>query len=142
MTSLQSLLAQKAVLEKELVEIEKEIFDQEGAYLEDTAMTGNILKGWDGYFQSMAQQRGGPRSNKVKNSDRVFSRSSVTAPKGDPSLDDEPASAGPVLVTRKDVNKRPRDRDKQRDSKLPGRAKLGRTSAKRQGESDESADED
>ena len=35
-----------------------------------------------------------------------------------------------------------RDRDKRGDSKLPGRAKLGRTSAKRAGESDESADED
>jgi hypothetical protein len=33
------------------------------------------------YFQSIAQQRGGPRTNRVKNSDRIFSRSSVTAPK-------------------------------------------------------------
>mmetsp|Transcript_54400 Transcript_54400/g.127185 ORF Transcript_54400/g.127185 Transcript_54400/m.127185 type:complete len:141 (-) Transcript_54400:50-472(-) len=133
MTSLQALVAQKAVLEKELTEIEKDIFDLEGAYLEDTQAWGNILKGWDGYFQSLAQQRSGQRTVKVKNSDRIFSRSSVTAPKGDPSLDDEPAPAAPAVTnTRKDKEKSRRGGAKRTDSKL-GRAKLGR---KKRGDDD------
>jgi len=62
------------------LQIEAEILELEGSYLEDTATTGNILKGWDGYFHSGTQQRGGPRVVKVKNSDRIFSNSSATAP--------------------------------------------------------------
>lgn len=62
------------------LQIEAEILELEGSYLEDTATTGNILKGWDGYFHSGPQQRGGPRVVKVKNSDRIFSNSSATAP--------------------------------------------------------------
>ena len=62
------------------LQIEAEIVELEGSYLEDTATTGNILKGWDGYFHSGPQQRGGPRVVKIKNSDRVFSNSSATAP--------------------------------------------------------------
>mmetsp|Transcript_26072 Transcript_26072/g.52992 ORF Transcript_26072/g.52992 Transcript_26072/m.52992 type:complete len:140 (+) Transcript_26072:63-482(+) len=136
MTSLQGVVAQKAVLEKELTEIEKEIFDLEGAYLEDTQAWGNILKGWDGYFQSLAQQRSGQRTVKVRNSDRIFSRSSVTAPKGDPSLDDEPAPAPAAVSTRKDINKGRRGA-KRTDSKH-GRAKVGR---KKRGDGDDSDEE-
>jgi len=62
------------------IQIEAEILELEGSYLEDTATIGNILKGWDGYFHSGPQQRGGPRVVKVKNSDRIFSNSSATAP--------------------------------------------------------------
>ena len=47
--------------------------------MEDTSTTGNILKGWDGYFHS-GPQRGGPRMVKIKNSDRIFSSSSQSAP--------------------------------------------------------------
>eukprot|EP00960_Hanusia_phi_P034034 750780-Hanusia_phi.AAC.1 len=62
-------------------QIEKEIFELETSYLEDTQQNGNILKGWDGYFQNMAQQRGNARQMKIKNHDRVFSQSSLSAPK-------------------------------------------------------------
>ena len=61
-------------------QIEVEIMDLEGSYLEDTSTTGNILKGWDGYFQSGPQARGSARAVKIKNADRAFSDSSRTAP--------------------------------------------------------------
>mmetsp|Transcript_35995 Transcript_35995/g.56174 ORF Transcript_35995/g.56174 Transcript_35995/m.56174 type:complete len:143 (+) Transcript_35995:24-452(+) len=142
MTSLQALVAQKAVLEKELTELEKEIFELEGSYLEDTSASGNVLKGWDGYFQSLAQQRSGPRQVKVKNSERIFSRSSVSAPKG-ADQDDDPAPAptggGGSSNSRKDQNKSRRsDGGRNKDSKL-GRAKLGR---KRRNDDESEEEED
>ncbi|EKX50271.1 hypothetical protein GUITHDRAFT_135433 [Guillardia theta CCMP2712] len=134
--SLQSLITQKNQLEKELVEIEKEIFELETSYLEDTQQNGNILKGWDGYFQNMAQQRGNARQMKIKNQDRVFSQSSLSAPKGEG--DDEPVmnSTG----TRKDVHKSRREK-RGADSKLPDRAKLGRRK-RNEGDEDDDDEED
>jgi chromatin modification-related protein EAF6 len=122
-SSLQGLLAQKAQLDHELREIEAEIMNLEGSYLEDTASTGNIVKGWDGYFHSGPQQRGTQRAIKIKNAERVFSCSSQTAPLA-PDEDEEPPAndkAAAASNTRKDTQKN--RRDKRGDQ---GRAKLGR----------------
>jgi len=135
--SLEVHVARRAILDAELAKLEKQIFELEGQYLEETATTGNLLRGWEGcvfqphmlqpsrkipgthlfairkvywrsmrcrrggergrcqtqtlkccptpsrYFQSISQQRGSTqgRPNRVKNSERIFSLSSVTAPK-------------------------------------------------------------
>ena len=60
--------------------------------------------------------------------------------KGDNPDDEESSSANTVFVTRKDKDKS--RRDKRGDSKLPGRAKLGRKSNKRDDDSDDSGEED
>ena len=44
------ILEKKQNLEIDLKTIEKQIYDLETKYLEETQSTGNILKGWDLYF--------------------------------------------------------------------------------------------
>jgi hypothetical protein len=46
--SLDVHVARRAMLQEDLVKLEKQIFDLEGTYLEETAQTGNILRGWEG----------------------------------------------------------------------------------------------
>ncbi len=60
--------------------LEKQIYALEGSYLQDTRSLGNILTGWDSYLSS----RGSgalKRPMKFKDSDRLFSLSSVTSVK-------------------------------------------------------------
>lgn len=121
-SSLQGLKEQKSKLQSEQREIEQEIMELEGSYLEDTSTTGNILKGWDGYFHSGPQQRGGPRVVKINNADRIFSKSSESAPLK-PDEDEPPpanTSSNAANNARKDTQKSRRDKRDQ------GRSKLGR----------------
>jgi len=66
----------KKELKAELSTIEKQIYDLETTYLEETKEFGNIFTGWEYYLSS----------NKVKikkailNEERYFSLSSVTSP--------------------------------------------------------------
>ena len=62
----------------------------EGAYLTETQSWGNIFKGWDGYVANKfdvpspshlrAQGAVEKKNKKLKDSDRLFSNSSCTAP--------------------------------------------------------------
>jgi hypothetical protein len=40
-------------LKRELQQIEKQIYELEGTYLEETLSTGNVIVGWDGYLRSV-----------------------------------------------------------------------------------------
>ena len=69
-------LKRKRELKKELATIEKQIFDLETIYLEETRDFGNIFTGWDAY---LSVEKVKPKKV-IYNDDRVFSLSSFTSP--------------------------------------------------------------
>ena len=71
---LTSLIAKKRVLDKTLANIEANIYALEGAYLEETAVHGNIIKGFEGYLAARPDRK----RNRITDADRIFSQSSVT----------------------------------------------------------------
>lgn len=64
-------------LRTELIHIEKQIFDLETIYLEETRDFGNIFIGWESYLSTDKVQK--MRKN-ISVEDRAFSLSSVTSP--------------------------------------------------------------
>ena len=70
-TDLYELVQKKIDLEKSLSQIEANIYAVEGAYLEDS-LYGNIVRGYEGYANTRVARKGRP-----KDSDRIFSQSSV-----------------------------------------------------------------
>ena len=65
----------KRRLKNELNSLEKQLFELEGKYLEETRDFGNILTGWNQY---LSLERGKIRKQ-VSNDERLFSLSSVTS---------------------------------------------------------------
>jgi len=79
--ALRQTLDKKKKLDDALSKIEDDIFKNEGAYLEETAASGNIVRGFDGWVKGVAVGgRGGDdrRRGRVRDEDRIFSRSSVS----------------------------------------------------------------
>ena len=66
----------KKELRKELQQIEKQIFDLETAYLDETKDFGNVFVGWDSYLST---EKVKPKKH-IFNEDRLFSLSSFTSP--------------------------------------------------------------
>jgi chromatin modification-related protein EAF6 len=61
----------------ELAHIEKQIYDLETTYLEDTQNFGNIFVGWNKYFSANEKSR---KRRAVSNHERLFSLSSASSP--------------------------------------------------------------
>jgi len=74
--SVSLLQKRRKELRTELSLIEKQIFDLESTYLEDTKEFGNIFTGWDSYLSKEKIKL----KTKITNEDRLFSLSSVTSP--------------------------------------------------------------
>lgn len=80
-SSLRQTLEKKRRLDEQLAALEEHIYKQEGAYLEETASSGNIVRGFDGWVKGVSVGRNTTDEKRyrgrVRDEDRVFSRSSV-----------------------------------------------------------------
>ncbi|KAI3469771.1 hypothetical protein Pfo_026434 [Paulownia fortunei] len=77
---LSSLLNKREKLQDELRSVEKQVYELETSYLQETNTLGNALKGFDGFLSSSKNTANLKRSRKFQLEDRVFSLSSVTSP--------------------------------------------------------------
>jgi chromatin modification-related protein EAF6 len=78
--ALRTLLQRRAQLEEDLKSTEKQIFDMEENYIDDTHHYGNVIKGWEGFLNAKPKQQH-MRKTKIIEKDRIFSGSSATCPK-------------------------------------------------------------
>merc|ERR1712168_263194 len=75
--SLKDAINKKLQIEKELAKIERQIFDFEGTYLEDTAVY--VVKGWEKYLTLKTNSTDLSKLKKFDENDRLFSQSSATS---------------------------------------------------------------
>lgn len=79
--SLRESLNKKRKLDEQQAALEESIYKTESAYLEETANSGNIIRGFDGWVKGVQIGRTGVddrRRARVRDEDRIFSRSSVS----------------------------------------------------------------
>jgi chromatin modification-related protein EAF6 len=79
--SLPTLKKRKAQLEEDLRLIEAQIYELETAYVDETNVYGNIIKGWAEFATIRLRQP--PNQRKIRaisTRERIFSSSSTTAP--------------------------------------------------------------
>ncbi|KAJ6797186.1 chromatin modification-related protein MEAF6-like [Iris pallida] len=76
---LTALLSKREKLNEELRSIERQVYDMETSYLQDSNQCGSVVKGFEG-FLSLSKSTNMKRSRKFQPEDRLFSLSSVTSP--------------------------------------------------------------
>eukprot|EP01016_Furgasonia_blochmanni_P027242 TRINITY_DN2876_c0_g1_i2.p1 TRINITY_DN2876_c0_g1~~TRINITY_DN2876_c0_g1_i2.p1 ORF type:complete len:252 (+),score=49.44 TRINITY_DN2876_c0_g1_i2:252-1007(+) len=89
--SLQEIADKRKHLENEILQLEKQIYDLETNYLEETMMTGNIIKGFESYLSNKNaknQLYNNFKKQKCNPNERIFSLSSVTSPASTNTGDD------------------------------------------------------
>lgn len=84
---LTALIERRQNLQEALSQLETQIYNFETTYLDETSEYGNIFKGWNRYaltapLQKSASMKLEKKSNRktVRDSDRLFSSSSVSSP--------------------------------------------------------------
>ncbi|XP_022739969.1 chromatin modification-related protein eaf6-like [Durio zibethinus] len=77
---LASLMTKREKLQDELRNIEKQVYELETNYLQDSSHFGHVLKGFEGFLASSKNTANLKRSRKFQPEDRLFSLSSVTSP--------------------------------------------------------------
>ncbi|XP_073108749.1 uncharacterized protein [Elaeis guineensis] len=95
---LAALVGKKEKLQEELRNIEKQVYDLETSYLQDSNQCGNVLKGFEGFLSSSKSTINLKRPRKFQPDDRIFSLSSVTSPAVEEHIvgrDDGRADYGP-----------------------------------------------
>ena len=139
--NLRQILDKKRKLDEQLAAVEDDIFKAEGTYLEDTASSGNVVRGFDGWVKGVqVGGRGGDdrRRGRVRDEDRVFSRSSVSWMKAQEGSDSNPTSHAPTPTASfapslgasasasglKAGNKKKRMADEEEDGKALKRGKI------------------
>lgn len=154
--TLRDTITKKRALDRTLAQLEDSIHRAETAYLEDTSLAGNIVKGFDNYIKASAITTatgtagtisgaavGGARGRKggLNDADRVFSRSSISW-----TEKSESGGSTPVIGTpregsvARDVEKRrnrkkgstvTNTKDDEEDGRTTKRQKISFTSRKR-----------
>ncbi|KAK9665760.1 hypothetical protein RND81_14G134100 [Saponaria officinalis] len=77
---LANLLSKREKLQDELRNIEKQVYELETSYLQDSNHFGHVLKGFEGFLNSSKTTSNVKRPRKFQPEDRVFSLSSITSP--------------------------------------------------------------
>uniref|UniRef100_A0A6G1SL49 Chromatin modification-related protein MEAF6 n=1 Tax=Aceria tosichella TaxID=561515 RepID=A0A6G1SL49_9ACAR len=84
------LVRQRSELTDQLATLERQIYKFEESYLLETAAYGNIVRGWDRYSSHTLHRQTQPkRERKIKDTERLFSKSSITSPTAIKSLGDD-----------------------------------------------------
>ncbi|VFR01526.1 unnamed protein product [Cuscuta campestris] len=77
--ALSSILNKRQKLQDELRKVEKQVYELETSYLQESGTFGNALRGFEGFLSSSNKNSNLKRSRKFQLEDGLFSLSSVTS---------------------------------------------------------------